>query len=92
MVKLEEVEDEELEKAQPGPISEDEDDDFVDTAGKGLWLVTTSTVLVMVPYALAYVEEQQIMEQEKEIRAQERLQNEMTPGVGGAGEPRGAGL
>lgn len=31
MVKLEEVEDEELEKAQPGPVSEDEDDDFVDT-------------------------------------------------------------
>lgn len=55
--------------------------------------MTTSTVLVMVPYALAYVEEQQIMEQEKEMRAQERLQNEMTPGVGGGGgEARPAGL
>ena len=33
MVKLEEVEDEELNQAQPGPI-EESDDDFVDT-GKG---------------------------------------------------------
>ena len=34
------------------------------------------------------------MEQEKEMRAQERLQNEMTPGVGGGGggEAKAAGL
>ena len=35
MVKLEEVEDEDLAKAQPGPIEDSEDDDYVDT---GSWL------------------------------------------------------
>lgn len=38
--------------------------------GKGLWLVSTSVMLLSVPWALAYAEEQQMAEMEKEMQAQ----------------------
>ena len=42
MVKLEEVEDEELDQAQPGPIADSEDDaDYVDTGTLSLTFFTT---------------------------------------------------
>lgn len=38
--------------------------------------------MLMVPFAIAFVEEQQIVEQEKEIKAREGLGESLTPGVG----------
>ena len=38
--------------------------------GKGLWLVSTSVMLLGVPWALAYADEQQMAEMEKEMQAQ----------------------
>jgi len=51
--------------------------------GKTLWVVGTSALLLGVPWALAYSEEQMIVEQERaELQAQ-RAQNEfMAPGGG----------
>jgi len=50
--------------------------------GKTLWVVSTSALLLGVPWALAYSEEQMIVEQERaELQAQ-RAQNEfMAPGT-----------
>ena len=45
--------------------------------GKGLWLVSTSVMLLGVPWALAYADEQQMMEMEKEMQAQ-RVANEVS--------------
>jgi mitochondrial import receptor subunit TOM22 len=39
--------------------------------GKTLWVVSTSALLLGVPYALAFVEEQQMMEMEKEMKMQQ---------------------
>lgn len=39
--------------------------------GKGLWVLTASALMVGVPWAMAFVEEQQIMEMEREQRARE---------------------
>lgn len=58
--------------------------------GKAAWVVTTSALLILVPFAMATTEEQAIMEQEKEMKAQEELRGGMTPGVS-AGEKAGAG-
>lgn len=45
--------------------------------GKTLWVVSTSALLIGVPWALAYSEEQMIVEQERaELQAQ-RAQNEV---------------
>ena len=45
--------------------------------GKTLWVVSTSALLLGVPWALAYSEEQMIVEQERaELQAQ-RAQNEV---------------
>ena len=59
-------------------------------SGKAAWVVTTSALLVLVPFAMAMTEEQMILEQEKEMKAQEELRGGMTPGVS-AGEQAGAG-
>lgn len=49
--------------------------------GKTLWVVSTSALLLGVPWALAYSEEQMIVEQERaELQAQ-RAQNEVRPFV-----------
>ncbi|KAF1967201.1 mitochondrial import translocase, subunit Tom22 [Bimuria novae-zelandiae CBS 107.79] len=51
--------------------------------GKTLWVVSTSALLVAVPWALAYSEEQMIVEQEKMEAANQRAANEfMAPGAG----------
>jgi len=49
--------------------------------GKTLWVVSTSALLLGVPWALAYSEEQMIVEQERaELQAQ-RAQNEVREAV-----------
>ena len=40
--------------------------------GKALWVVSTSALLLGVPWALAYTEEQQYAEMEREARLQEQ--------------------
>lgn len=48
--------------------------------------------MLSVPFAIALVEEQQIVEQEKEMKAQESAREVLTPGVGAAVEEKGKGL
>ncbi|KAF3048448.1 mitochondrial import receptor protein [Didymella keratinophila] len=51
--------------------------------GKTLWVVSTSALLLGVPWALAYSEEQMIVEQERAEMMAQRAQNEfMAPGAG----------
>lgn len=45
--------------------------------GKTLWVVSTSALLLGVPWALAYGEEQMIIEQEREALMQQRSQSEV---------------
>lgn len=49
--------------------------------GKTLWVVSTSALLLGVPWALAYSEEQMIVEQEKMELANQRAQNEVRLGL-----------
>ncbi|KAH7092122.1 mitochondrial outer membrane translocase complex, subunit Tom22 [Paraphoma chrysanthemicola] len=59
--------------------------------GKTLWVVSTSALLLGVPWALAYSEEQMIVEQERAEMMQQRAQNEfMAPGTPTPGQPTGA--
>ncbi|KAI4121416.1 MAG: hypothetical protein LQ347_006865 [Umbilicaria vellea] len=137
MVQLEEVEDDELDQAQPGPLSiGEDDDDFTDTdssisdddlpvltssdeslterllalrdmlppstrrriasttaavtgyvktgllyGGKTLWVVSTSALLLGVPFAFAFADEQQVVEMEKEQRMREMGNELLTPGA-----------
>jgi len=39
--------------------------------GKTLWVVSTSALLLGVPWALAYAEEQQMAEMEREMKMQQ---------------------
>lgn len=53
--------------------------------GKTLWVVSTSALLLGVPWALAYSEEQMIVEQERAEMMNQRAQNEfMAPGANDA--------
>jgi import receptor subunit TOM22 len=45
--------------------------------GKTLWVVSTSALLLGVPWALAYGEEQMIIEQERAEMMNQRAQNEV---------------
>lgn len=45
--------------------------------GKTLWVLSTSALLLGVPWALAYSEEQMIVEQERAEMMQQRAQNEV---------------
>jgi len=57
-------------------------------------VLSTGFLMLSVPFAIALVEEQQIVEQEKEMKAQESAREVLTPGVGaaaGVGE-KGRGL
>jgi import receptor subunit TOM22 len=45
--------------------------------GKTLWVVSTSALLLGVPWALAYSEEQMIVEQERQELMAQRAQNEV---------------
>ncbi|KAH7380475.1 mitochondrial outer membrane translocase complex, subunit Tom22 [Phaeosphaeria sp. MPI-PUGE-AT-0046c] len=59
--------------------------------GKTLWVVSTSALLLGVPWALAYSEEQMIVEQERAELMAQRAQNEfMAPGTPIPGQPQGA--
>jgi import receptor subunit TOM22 len=40
-------------------------------AGKGLWIFSTSALLIGIPWAMAYQEEVQMVEMEKEMRMQQ---------------------
>jgi import receptor subunit TOM22 len=40
-------------------------------SGKTLWVISTSALLLGVPWALAFAEEQQMVEMEKEMRMRE---------------------
>lgn len=55
-------------------------------------MLSTSALLLMVPFAFAFSEEQAIMEQEKEMKAQEGLREGLTPGVQGGQDGRGQGI
>lgn len=47
--------------------------------------------MLTVPFAVCMVEEQQIVEQEKEFKAQEGAREALVPGMG-TGTPGGSGL
>ncbi|RKF77636.1 Mitochondrial import receptor subunit tom22 [Golovinomyces cichoracearum] len=49
-------------------------------SGKTIWVVSTSVLLVGVPWALAFAEEQQVMEMEKEMRMREMGGELLSPG------------
>ncbi|MCJ1274988.1 mitochondrial import receptor protein [Puttea exsequens] len=140
MVQLEEVEDQDLDQAQTGPIDDtydsadyedtdselSDDDDVAITpqeslsdrilalrdiipprtrrflsstlnttfsasksaawlGGKGLWVFSTGALMLMVPFAMATVEEQQFVEQEKMEKAREGTSEIVMPGGGGQG-------
>lgn len=49
-------------------------------------MLTTGAIMLSVPFAVCMVEEQQIMEQEREMKAQEGAREALVPGMGtGAG-------
>ncbi|KAL8718695.1 MAG: hypothetical protein Q9225_004196 [Loekoesia sp. 1 TL-2023] len=146
MVHLEEVEDRDLVREQPGPFEEDDDEaDYTDTdsslssaddfpsssslapsetaldriyalkdmippstrrriattssniysalkstalfSGKGLYILSTGGLMVLVPYMMAMVEEQQYVEMEREQKAREMGSEIMSPGAQAGGVP-----
>ncbi|KAL9034321.1 MAG: hypothetical protein Q9180_005472 [Flavoplaca navasiana] len=162
MVQLEEVEDQDLVREQPGPYQEEEDDDYTDTgsyflppspsnippkkensslsdddiaslapsetaldrlyalkdmippstrrsiattssnvfsaikslslfSGKGLYIVSTGGLMVFLPYMMAVMEEQQIVEMEREQKAREMGSEIMSPGAQAGGLPGAPG-
>jgi len=57
--------------------------------GKTLWIVSTSALLLGVPWALAFAEEQQMAEMEREMKMQQSA-NEMLTQSQGAEQGRAA--
>ncbi|KAF3930667.1 hypothetical protein ABW19_dt0207405 [Dactylella cylindrospora] len=49
--------------------------------GKTLWVLSTSALMLGVPYVLAWQEEQQLIEMEKEMQMQQNLNELITPGA-----------
>ena len=49
--------------------------------GKALWVIGTSALLLGVPWALAYAEEQQYLEMEREMKMQQQTSELLTPGA-----------
>lgn len=49
-------------------------------SGKTLWVVSTSALLLGVPWALAFSEEQQVQEMEREMRMQQNASQLLTQG------------
>jgi len=47
--------------------------------GKTMWIISTSAIMICVPYALAVGEEQQMLEMEKEMKAQQFASSGLTP-------------
>ncbi|KAL8857567.1 MAG: hypothetical protein Q9178_005895 [Gyalolechia marmorata] len=147
MVQLEEVEDQDLVREQPGPYEEEEDDDYTDTdsslsddddfpsslapsetaldriyalkdiippstrrsiastssnvfsalkstalfSGKSLYVISTGGLMVLVPFMMAMIEEQQIVEMEREQKAREMGSEIMSPGAQAGGLPGAPG-
>ncbi|KAL8770850.1 MAG: hypothetical protein Q9209_003501 [Squamulea sp. 1 TL-2023] len=146
MVQLEEVEDQDLAREQPGPYEEEEDEDYTDTdsslsdddlpssldpsetaldriyalkdiippatrrsiattssnvfsalkssalfSGKSLYVLSTGGLMVLVPYMMAMIEEQQIVEMEREQKAREMGSEIMSPGAQAGGLPGAPG-
>lgn len=61
-------------------------------SGKGLYVIGTGGLLVLVPYMIALIEEQQIVEMEREQKAREMGSEILSPGAqvgGGAAKPGG---
>ncbi|KAK3904253.1 mitochondrial import receptor subunit Tom22-domain-containing protein [Staphylotrichum tortipilum] len=95
MVQLVEVEDEHFQQPQPGP--EEDDEDYTDTAttsavgaalsfaGRAAWAVSVTALLVGVPFALAYGEDQNFAAMEQEQRMRELGGEVLTAGAGGEG-------
>ncbi|KAK5167801.1 mitochondrial import receptor subunit Tom22 [Saxophila tyrrhenica] len=52
-------------------------------SGKTLWVVSTSALLLGVPWALAFSEEQQVQEMEREMRMQQNANELLTQGSSG---------
>jgi len=50
-------------------------------SGKTLWVLSTSALLLGVPYVLAFTEEQQIIEMERDVKVQQQMNDVMTPGA-----------
>jgi import receptor subunit TOM22 len=61
-------------------------------SGKALWVVSTSLLLLGVPWALAYAEEQQMIEMEKEMMMQQQASNLLTQPSGNSGGEAKAAL
>lgn len=51
--------------------------------GKALWVVTTSSLLLVVPLSLSIVSEQQLMEMEKEMKMTQSTNEVLAPGAEG---------
>ncbi|KAF2759179.1 mitochondrial import translocase, subunit Tom22 [Pseudovirgaria hyperparasitica] len=47
-------------------------------SGKALWVISTSAILVAVPWALAYAEDQQMAEMEREMKMQQSANDLLT--------------
>ena len=59
-------------------------------SGKALWVVSTSLLLLGVPWALAYAEEQQMIEMEREMMQQQQANQILTGGGEGSGDAKAA--
>ncbi|CZT18718.1 related to mitochondrial receptor complex chain MOM22 [Ramularia collo-cygni] len=59
-------------------------------SGKTLWVVSTSALLLGVPWALAFSEEQQVLEMEREMRMQQSANELLTSGAAGQAGARPA--
>jgi import receptor subunit TOM22 len=50
-------------------------------SGKALWVISTSALLLGIPWALAFSEEQQMQEMEREMRMQQGASEVLTGGA-----------
>jgi len=53
----------------------------VSLGGKALWIFSTSALLIGIPFAMAYQEEQQMIEMEREMKMQQNAQEILNPGA-----------
>ena len=60
-------------------------------SGKTLWVVSTSALLLGVPWALAFAEEQQMVEMEREMKMQQSGSEMLMGGGQGLGQGQGHG-
>jgi len=60
--------------------------------GQALWVISTSVLLVGLPWALAFAEDQQMAEAEQQMKLQQTASEFLTPGAQSAGQPAKAGL